>query len=93
MKSKASFYLGFLSLPTLAKLMKVYKPSSIVPLKVNALDLLLITNEIGQVVRFKIGKMNEQGQLSGEEFRRDFSLDKEGKIIHVDIQFVGKCHD
>ena len=90
MKSEASIYLGYLSLPTLAKLAKVYTPSSKVSLKVKTLDLILITDELGRVVRFQVGKIAESGKLSGEEFQRIFRRDDSRKIT-VTIEFIGKC--
>lgn len=58
-----------------------YSPDSKIERKYRKYDLVFITNEDGDPIRLFIGKLNAEGQITGERYSRVLKKDAKGNIL------------
>lgn len=77
--------------PFLKVLRQKYDPYATLSLKVKGYDLAIKTDEEGNPVLLFMGKLDDNGIVKGERYRRTLKKDQDGKIIKDHWDLKGKA--
>lgn len=75
----------------LKKINRKFEPSTKLPLRYKAYDLLLVTDKEGNAIQLFMGKENEQGIIKGDRYARTLKYDRDGHLIKDHWERKGKA--
>lgn len=78
--------------PELIRLLnKPYEGDRMINMKFKGLDIAFKTNEAGDPVTLFLGKLNEQGQITGSRYIRTLKKDQQGRTLKDHWELKGKA--